>query len=82
MTPLIVTGVIVLFGDQSSVDGDAMALADINVTVTGKVPVAVLFSASLAVQVTVVGPTGKLVPDAGLQLTVGVETESVAVGGV
>ena len=51
-------------------------------TVTVKVPLDALPTGSLAVQVTTVLPTGKVVPDAGAQLTVtplGSST-SVAVG--
>ena len=41
----------------------------------------ILFAASFAVQETVVIPTGKLDPEAGLQVTVGVVAQlSVAVG--
>jgi hypothetical protein len=48
-------------------------------TVTVKVPVVTLPSASVAVTVTVVLPTGKEEPEAGLPTTVGVEQLSVAV---
>ncbi len=40
----------------------------------------VLPAASFAVQVTVFEPRGKVLPDAGLHVTVGVETASLAVG--
>jgi hypothetical protein len=48
--------------------------------VTVKLQVAVLFEASVAVQVTVVAPIGKADPEGGLQTTVGTEQLSVATG--
>ena len=55
----------------------------VSVTVTVKVEVEVLPAASVAVQVTVVGPKSKVDPEAGEQLTVGVPGQlSVAVGSV
>ena len=53
-----------------------------SVTVTVKVHDAMLFAASFAVQVTVVVPTVKVVPDAGAQVTVAEPQLSVAVGEV
>jgi len=52
------------------------------VTVTVKVQVAsvLIWLVSEAVQVTVVVPTAKVVPEAGTQLTVGVPQLSLAVG--
>jgi hypothetical protein len=49
-------------------------------TVTVKVHVAALPPPSVAVQVTVVVPTGKVEPDAGTHATVAVPQSSVAVG--
>lgn len=49
-------------------------------TLTVKVHIAMLFAASFAVQVTVVVPTAKVVPDAGEQVTVGAPQLSFAVG--
>lgn len=51
-----------------------------SLTVTVKVHIAMLFEASFAVQVTVVIPTLKLVPEAGEQVTVGFGQLSIAVG--
>jgi hypothetical protein len=51
-----------------------------SLTVTVKVHVPVLPDASVAVQVTVVVPTGKLDPDAGAHMTVGVPQLSIPVG--
>ena len=50
-------------------------------TVTVKVQVAVLLDASVAVQVTVLVPIGKVEPDAGVQPTDVVPQLSVVVGG-
>ena len=50
-------------------------------TVTVKVQLAVLPDSSVAVQVTVVVPTGKVEPEAGLQAVDAPEQLSVAVGG-
>jgi hypothetical protein len=63
----------VMFAAQLMVQGD---------TVTVKVQVAVLFAASVAVQVTVVVPRLKQVPDGGRQETVPPGQLSVTVGGV
>jgi hypothetical protein len=54
----------------------------LSTTVTWKVPGALVLPAlSLAVQLTVVVPTGKVLPEAGAQVTVGLgSTESVTVG--
>src|SRR4051794_26197848 len=53
----------------------------ISVTVTAKLPVLVLPAASVAVQVTVLVPTGKRAPDGGSQVTgTPPSTASVAVG--
>jgi hypothetical protein len=49
-------------------------------TKTRKLQVAVLPAASVAVQVTVVVPTGKQEPEGGLQVTVAPEQLSVAAG--
>ena len=49
-------------------------------TVTVKVQEPVLFELSVAVQVTVVVPLGKVEPEAGTQLTVAPEQVSVGVG--
>lgn len=46
-----------------------------------KLQVAVLLEASVAVQVTVVVPTAKIVPEAGTQLTVAPGQLSVTVAG-
>jgi hypothetical protein len=56
----------------------------LSTTVTWKVPGALVLPApSFAVQLTVVVVTGKVLPDAGTQVTVGLgSTVSVAVGGV
>jgi hypothetical protein len=55
--------------------------AETSCTVTRKVPLATLPSASVAVQVTVVVPTGKSEPDAGVQATAGLGSwASLAVG--
>jgi hypothetical protein len=56
----------------------------VSTTVTWKVPAALVFpTLSLAVQLTVVLVTGKVLPDAGAQVTVGLgSTVSVAVGSV
>lgn len=54
----------------------------LSLTVTVNVQLAVLFAASWAVQVTVVGPFGKVEPDGGLQLTVAPEQLSLADGAV
>jgi hypothetical protein len=51
-----------------------------SLTVTVNVQVPVLPDASVAVQVTVVVPTGKLEPDAGAHMTVGVPQLSVPAG--
>ena len=53
-----------------------------SVTVTVKAHCTVLFEASVAVQVTVVVPTLKQLPDAGTQATVAPEQLSLTVGGV
>ena len=58
------------------IDGGCVSL-----TVTVKVQKPVLFELSVAVQVTVVVPFGKVEPEAGTQLTVTPEQLSVA-GGV
>ena len=52
----------------------------VSLTVTVKLQEAVLFEVSVAVQVTVVVPFGKVAPDCGTQLTVGFEQFSLAVG--
>ena len=62
-----------MFAAQLMVQGD---------TVTVKLQVAVLFAASVAVQVTVVVPRLKQVPDGGRQVTVAPGQLSVTVGGV
>ncbi len=49
-------------------------------TVTVKLQVLRFVQSSVAVQVTVVVPTGNWVPETGLQVTAGVEPKSVAVG--
>ncbi len=64
----------VLFAGQVIVQGA------VPVTVTVKVQEAVLLDASVAVQVTVVVPTGKQVPDAGTQEAVAPRQLSVGVG--
>lgn len=51
-------------------------------TVTVKEQLAVLPEVSVAVQVTVVAPNGKVAPDAGEQTTVAPGQLSVTVGGV
>jgi hypothetical protein len=48
-------------------------------TLTMKEIVDVLSAGSVAVQLTVVGPTGKVLPDAGVQTTMAVPLLSVAV---
>jgi hypothetical protein len=53
---------------------------EVSLTVTVNVHVAWLFDWSVAVHVTVVVPTWKLVPDAGTHATVAVPHTSVAVG--
>ena len=54
----------------------------VSVTVTVKAEVEVLPAASVAVQVTVVGPKSKIDPDAGTHATVAPGQLSVAVGSV
>ena len=49
--------------------------------VTLKVQLAVLLDPSVAVQVTVVVPSGKQLPDGGVQTTVGIGQLSVTTGG-
>lgn len=51
------------------VSGGQVSVQSAVTTVTVKVHVLVLLEASVAVQVTVVVPVGKLEPDGGLQLT-------------
>ena len=51
-------------------------------TVTVNEQLLVLFDASVAVQLTVVAPTGKVEPDAGVQLAVAPGQLSVGVGTV
>jgi hypothetical protein len=51
-------------------------------TVTVKVQLAVLLDESVAVQVTVVVPTAKQLPDAGTQFTVGGGVQLSVAGGV
>jgi hypothetical protein len=54
--------------------------AVVSTTVTAKLQVTLLRLASLAVQITVVGPGGNRVPEAGMQLTSGLASQlSVAV---
>jgi hypothetical protein len=53
--------------------------AVVSLTVTTKLQVPVLPLASVAVQVTVVGPSGKTLPEAGAQAMVGFGQLSVAV---
>ena len=60
--------------------GHAMVGFSVSLTVTVKVHVAVLPDASVAVQVTVVVPFGKAVPEAGEQLVVTPGQLSLAVG--
>src|SRR5579871_2992497 len=65
------------YGDTEACALDAL----LTVTVKGVVTGLLVSSLSLAVQVTVVVPTGKVEPDAGLQPTVGVSPpSSLAVG--
>ncbi|MEK6322233.1 MAG: hypothetical protein AABN33_11170 [Acidobacteriota bacterium] len=54
---------------DSVVSGGQVSVQSAVTTVTVKVHVLVLLEASVAVQVTVVVPVGKLEPDGGLQLT-------------
>ena len=80
--PLMVTGVMVLFGDQISVVGLAVIVsrgAFVSFTVIVNVAVELLAAASFAVQVTAVVPMGKVEPDAGAHDTVA-PTASAAVG--
>ena len=59
--------------------GQAIVGGCVSLTVTVNEHEAVFIAASVAVQVTVVVPTGKVVPDAGTQLMVGAAQLSVAV---
>ena len=59
--------------------GHVMVGFSVSVTVTVKLQLAVLPEASVAVQLTVVVPTGKVEPDAGVQDTVTPGQLSVAV---
>ena len=80
--PLMVTGVMVLFGDHSSVIGLAVAVttgANVSLTVTVNVFVEELRAASVAVQVTVDVPIANVDPEAGAQDTEA-PTASVAEG--
>ena len=56
--------------------------ASVSFTVTVKVELAVLPAASVAVQVTVVVPTGKTLPEAGTQMTDTPGQLSMAIGAV
>src|SRR5215831_832754 len=70
-------------GETVGADGDTVIDTSAAVTLTVKVLVDVLFDASRAVTVTVVGPCGKRLPDAGDALTAGCgSTRSLAVGRV
>jgi hypothetical protein len=69
-----VAAVVVMFAGQV-IGGPVTSL-----TVTVKVQEPVLPDASVAVQVTVVVPTGKPDPDAGTHMTVGVPQLSVPAG--
>jgi hypothetical protein len=60
--------------------GQVITGGSVSFTVTVKEHVAVLPAASVAVQVTVVFPTGKKVPDAGVQVAVAPGQLSVTVG--
>ena len=60
--------------------GQAMTGFSVSLTVTVNVQLAVLLDASVAVQVTVVVPVGKVEPDAGEQLAVDPGQLSLAVG--
>jgi hypothetical protein len=60
--------------------GQVMAGGMLSLTVTVNVHIAMLLEASFAVQVTVVTPLAKLVPEAGKQVTVGFGQLSEAVG--
>ena len=54
----------------------------VSCTVTVKLALPVFWCESVAVQVTVVVPTGKHAPDGGAQITVALPQLSIAVGGV
>lgn len=71
-------GPVQINGSVSETVGDGVNWLTITVTVNEHD--AVRFAASVAVQVTVVMPTGKLDPDAGTQLTVAPEQLSETVG--
>ena len=60
--------------------GQVTVGACVSVTVTVKEHIPMLLDASFAVQVTVVVPTGKRLPDAGAQVTVAPGQLSEAVG--
>ena len=60
----------------------AITGAVVSCTVTVKAALLLLPATSVAVQVTVVVPNGKALPESGSQLTVGVETVSVDVAGL
>lgn len=62
--------------------GQVMAGGMLSLTVTVKVHIAMLLEVSFAVQVTVVVPLGKLLPEAGKQVTVAPVQLSEAVGTV
>ena len=62
--PLVVSVVTVMFA------GHVIAGSCVSCTVTVNEHVDVLFDASVAVQLTVVAPTGKVEPETGEQLTV------------
>jgi hypothetical protein len=67
-------------GCTTMLDGQVIAGAVESSTVTVKLHVPVLPDVSVAVHVTVVVPTGKLEPDAGAHMTVGVPQLSVPAG--
>ena len=69
--PLALVAVTVMFVEQVTVIGG-------RVTMTVKLQVLVWPHESIAVQVTVFVPIGKVLPEGGLQLTVGVEQPPVA----